>query len=285
MSVSSFEDSVSRPGPGRASGRDGAARTRWAERTHCVRRLRGFTLLELLTVVAVIAILAGLLLPATSRAKQSAHTAACLSNVRQLQMAWQMYAEDSSGACVPNSSRRVGGIYRGYPDTWAGENNAALDDDDERLRLGLFVRLRLIESTAIFRCPADRSKAGNRSRTRSYSLDAHLSGHTNAVGIPFYRLDEVANPSDTLVFMDELETTIDDGHMLIARAPDTRWSNMPADRHGRGAVLSFADGHCEHWRWKARKHFRPPRGDAWMTATGADLDDLGRMQKALPKRP
>lgn len=252
---------------------------------HRVRRLCGFTLLELLTVVAVIAILAGLLLPSTSRAKQSAHTATCMSNVRQLQLAWQMYAEDSNGVCVPNSSRRVDGVYRGYPDTWAGENSAVLDVDDERLRQGLFVRLRLIESAPIFRCPADRSRAGNGPRTRSYSLDAYFSGNTNSVGKPFYRVDEATNPSEAFVFVDELEETIDDGHMLIARAPIPRWSNMPADRHSRGAVMSFADGHCEHWRWRARKHFRPPREEAWMTATGSDLEDLGRMQQALPNRP
>jgi len=64
---------------------------------------KAFTLIELLVVVAIIAILAAILLPTLAKAKESGRSINCMSNLKQLQLCWQMYADDYGGVLCPNN--------------------------------------------------------------------------------------------------------------------------------------------------------------------------------------
>src|SRR5690348_10078962 len=91
--------------------------TRRRQREH----QRGFTLVELLVVMGIIAVLLGLLLPALNRARESANKAACLSNIRQLTTGWILYANENKGNLV-----------------WAGTNDKTLvpPPDPNAYRMG-----------------------------------------------------------------------------------------------------------------------------------------------------
>src|ERR1043165_2240370 len=67
----------------------------------------GFTLTELLVVIAVFAILGAMLMPALAKAKSKGQSISCLSNLKQLQCGWLMYAHDNNDAMPPNISRNA----------------------------------------------------------------------------------------------------------------------------------------------------------------------------------
>ncbi|HYV31464.1 MAG TPA: type II secretion system protein, partial [Candidatus Binatia bacterium] len=119
----------------------------------------GFTLIELLVVIAILALLAGLLLPSLQRAKAQALSAACLNNLKQLQLCSHLYALDNQDSLPPNDF-----IYSVDTLLPVPSFNAAMSwcPGDARsvstatnIEAGLLYRYNA--SPAIYHCPADKS--------------------------------------------------------------------------------------------------------------------------------
>src|SRR4051794_28698553 len=81
----------------------------------CRRSYRAFTLIELLVVIAIIAILAAILFPVFAQAKEAAKKASCLSNLKQISLAWQMYAGDYDDTMAPTLTyTATSAVFWGY---------------------------------------------------------------------------------------------------------------------------------------------------------------------------
>lgn len=259
----------------------------------------GFTLTELLIVIAIIGILVALLLPTLAGAKERAQRITCLNNLQQLQACWNMYTHDNNDRVPPNN----------FVDTFTATNDIPLareltwcagqtryDTEPTAIKNGVLWKYNT--STAIYKCPSDRSQVVEKfsgrplgiPRTRSYNMNGTI-GCTSTPWVSVYtHVTQMRRPSPTevFVFIEVHEDCILDAHFGIAPV-DNPWmglkNNMgeiPADRHKRGANMSFADGHSEYWKWKT---YKSP-GIWGRPVSGPDeLQDLRRLQKAICPGP
>lgn len=265
-----------------------------AKRTTCPNRA-GFTLIELLVVIAIIAILAAMLLPALSRAKLKATETACLSNQKQMGLAWTMYNTDNGGKIV--------GMENGPTDWRLSTSDPKVTSDPALAGLtGNELSARVIQlsykygliyqyapNVGVIHCPGDpRSQlTGPKFAYDSYSGGCYLNG--------FYRLfpqflpnvifkeAEILHPSDRIIWMEEADDrpntftppfTENLGGFLFNLQPvldNSTWADFPAVNHGSISTMNYADGHADAHKWEtpqgypARSGPKTPCADSrWM---------------------
>jgi len=229
---------------------------------------QGFTLIELLVVIAIIAILAAMLLPALTAAKGKAQRTACESNLKQLQTGWLMYNGDFNGritSCWPfnptthafNENAWVLGVAAtdnipGFevvdPGSLDGTNKDCLN------RGAIFS---YSQSYGIYHCPSDPQTIAGAPILRSYSMNNWMNGEPFASPANdfdgahrFFKKDTViTSPSQLYVFLDEDDSTINDGMFVVYMNPAEGFQDEPSLRHKIGYPITFADGHAEIFRF------------------------------------
>lgn len=262
-----------------------------------VEHANAFTLIELLVVIGIIAVLVAMLLPVLSKSKAAAKNTQCLNNLKQLDVCLHLYVLDNNDYFVPNNSiyiyNATSGDIKGL--SWLPDLDATHEIDPSNIVNGLLFQYNT--SLAIYHCPADESTLQTpggqplpQLRWRSYNMSQSVNGYPQ--GDPEYyglipawtKYTEVRHPapSDLFVLIDENADTIEDAE--FGNPPVNSpwfegdiWWDMPSDRHNQGANLSFADGHVEHWKWKA-----PKQSATLMEGVSADeLPDYQRVQGAM----
>ncbi len=248
----------------------------------------GFTLIELLVVIAIIAILMAILMPTLKRAREQGQRAACLSNLKQLQLAWIMYADNNDDRLVnceagPENSWR--GEY-GPPwvgQTWAADWNQGGTWPRENQIAGIQVGALwpYVREIKLYKCPT-----GYRGEMMTYAMMISSNGRSinNNASPQFKRRLQVPQPAQRLIFIDEGLSSPD---AYATQYTGPAWWDQPVTRHGDGTNFAYADGHSGYHKWKGVETIQQGRNNVrtWVGSfaprTDEGLEDLQWVQKGI----
>lgn len=239
-------------------------------------RKRGFTLVELLVVIGIIALLIAMLLPALEKAREQARRVACMSNQRQLVIGWNMYAEDHRGMLML-SDNNPGGEASAKQFGWF-----RLRNDENSIKQGAMYKY--VRLFGVYHCPNDFSW-----HLVSYGMNSNLNGEKFGNPVPIKKRSKIRRADEMAVFLEESDPRDPNngqlwGEMSInwgsygQHYTGPNWLDTIVNWHNHGSVVSFADGHVEHFKWSDRR--TSPQGIRAQGSQSAN-PDLKRVQKAM----
>lgn len=266
-----------------------------------MRKQQGFTLIELLVVIAIIAILLAILMPSLNRVREQGKRAFCLNNLRQLCLAWIMYADENDDKLVNGAAgfSNIGPPQIAWGDhrnelAWVGRcwasdygSGGQLPENEQIIQIkspngALWPYVRDLK---LYRCPT-----GSRGEMLTYAIMFSMNAvaHTEVQGVPSAHIkkrSEIHNPAPAyrLVFIDEGWVTPD--AFAVYYRNEQWWDDAPV-RHGDGTNVAFADGHSDYNKWmgidtikRGRSLERGHAGAGWVPNSYEGFQDLYWMQK------
>ena len=238
----------------------------------------GFSQVDLLTVIVVLALLGLLLCPALARTEMTDQTLQCRNNLRQLIHGWRLYAEDNNDK-LPNCFDWCGIPSPTTPGSYANgsENYSPNNPDNTNILYLLHGSLGpYVKAAAVYKCPADQSQAleggVNYPRVRTISMsqafcyanEGHLEDGDSPANFWRHYLRSTAiirpSPSALWVLGDENPDSVNDAAMSVNMAGGNmyggtpnpsrnKWMDGPSNLHDGGCGFAFADGHYELKKW------------------------------------
>jgi len=261
-------------------------------RTREIGQRAAFTLVELLVIVAVVALLASIAYPALANTKNNGHVARCMNNLRQLTSVWSMYAADNQDLLVAGA-KPVGGNM-----SWTSSSdntNTAILSDPTLSPFGAYVK-----APELYKCPADRyqSAANPGPRVRSVSMSSNLGGtiakdiSNQTPGRTYFlaqKSSDLSTPGPAMIFvmLDEHPDKINDSTFFAAVgfvAANARFQDFPGSLHSGSGSLSFADGHFEAKRWRDPRTLRAVAYTTFGLTSVPDSEDYVWLNDRQPYR-
>ncbi|MCC7518275.1 MAG: type II secretion system protein [Verrucomicrobiae bacterium] len=191
----------------------------------------GFTLIELLVVVAIISILAGLLTPALSRARESARSMGCMSNLRQWGLAILLYCQDNDGLFPLHNYPALNSNWNQKVDRYIGLDYSKIYQNPEAYR------------STIYFCPSQKPLLSDPNEARlHYSVNIDLDYDNN--GHAFVNVADLAYPAEYCLASDSRAS------FVIYRSHQYKlwdWNHM-TERHGGHPNFLYGDQHVASFK-------------------------------------
>lgn len=281
---------------------------------------QAFTLIELLVVIAIIAVLMAMLMPALNRAREQGRRAVCQGNLKNLMLAWLMYADENGDKIVNGAGgfhyRADGSMTHNGQDAgiveraWVGQgwganwNNPNVPSGiTEQARLNSIYEGALwpmAKNLGIYKCPTGRREEvvtyaavdamNGLPRTGTWGGGNRVFASGSRVGrtvLWIKRTTDISSPSpaERMVFIDEGAMTPDSFATHYNPGP---WWDDPPVRHGDGTTVSWADGRVSHLKWNAAETIQHGRryqdyysGGNFMPQTEEGLEELWEFRKSV----
>lgn len=231
----------------------------------------GFTLIELIVVIAIITLLLSILMPALNKAKELGKQAVCLSHTRQLTLAWRLYADGYEGH-IPQSDVDKNSTTYGWV-----TKKASMSVDDKIASIEDGVLFPYTDFVRMYRCPS-----AKKDEFRSYSIVSSMNATktaSNKQGSIYTNLAKITSSSDMIVFICEGAISKKDNSFSVIHNK-AKWGDLPPLMHNDGTAVSFVDGHSESWVWQDRDTILLGKGKI----TGKEQSgnpDLERVQRGV----